>query len=343
MRWLFLVHQLQTPNSRERVKVWRLTKKAGAVLYRNSVYVLPHSKERLEDFQWLCQQIKDSKGEASVFVSESRDQKEDQILRALFKNTRDEEYAAVLSSAERLLERMGGVKDGQRPSRSLLKNLSKAAKQLNRSFADIQRVDFFGTPSSKKVHRTLEDLEAHLAAFKPQPETRTLSKRYDRKTFQGKVWATREHIHIDRLCSAWLIRRFIDQTAKFIFAPESKLLHSAIPFDIFGAEFSHHGDDCTFETLMKSFQLKNKALANIAEIVHDIDVKDEKFNRVEAAGLDTVVRGLSQSLRDDHKVFEAGSILLDAIYAHFSNKNVTRLSSRNSKEPEIRLQKSSQS
>jgi len=322
MKWLFLVHQLQTSNSRERVKVWRLTKKAGAVLYRNSVYVLPFGKERLEDFQWLCQQIKGSKGEASVFVSESHDQNEDKTLRALFKSTREEEYAAVLSSVERLLERIGSPKAQQQPSRSLIKNLSKAAKQLNRSFADIQRVDFIGTPSSKKVGRTLEELEARLAGFKPRPEPHTSAKRYDRKAFQGKVWTTREHIHIDRLCSAWLIRRFVDRKAKFIFAPESKLPQNAVQFDVFGAEFSHHGEDCTFETLLKSFQLKDKALASIAENVHDIDVKDEKFNRVEAAGLDAVVRGLSHSLRDDHKVLEAGSMILDALYANFSNKKL---------------------
>src|SRR5258707_2480985 len=110
MRWLFLVHQVRTPNSRERVRVWRLTKKAGALLYRNSVYVLPYSKERLEDFQWLCQQIRDSKGEASVFVSEARDESEDRALRALFVRDSDEEYIALLSKAERLLERITRAK-----------------------------------------------------------------------------------------------------------------------------------------------------------------------------------------------------------------------------------------
>ncbi len=319
MKWLFLVHQVQTPNSRERVKVWRLTKKVGAVLYRNSVYVLPFSKERMEDFQWLCQQIKDSKGEASVFVSESKDQKENQTLRALFRRAREEEYTAVLSSAERLLERTKSLKEQQRASRAQIKNLSKATKQLNRSFADIQRVDFFDTPSSKKVSQTLQELEAYLAGFNPHPETSTTAKRFTRKDFQGKVWATRKHIHIDRLCSAWLIRRFIDHQAKFIFAPESRLPKNAIPFDAYNAEFSHHGDDCTFETLLKCFQLKDIALESIAEIVHDIDVKDEKFNRIEAAGLDAVIRGLSQSLRDDDKMLEAGTAILDALYKYFSS------------------------
>src|SRR5881628_3804503 len=120
MKWLFLVHQVQTPNSRERVKIWRMTRKVGAILYRNSVYVLPYSKERLEDFQWLCQQIRDSKGEASVFVTEARDVAEDRTLRALFVRDSDEEYAALLSKAERLLERIGRAKAERRLSERLL-------------------------------------------------------------------------------------------------------------------------------------------------------------------------------------------------------------------------------
>lgn len=324
MKWLFLVHRLRTPNSRERVRVWRLTKKVGAILYRNSVYVLPFNKERLEDFQWLCQQIKDAKGEAAVFVSESPDQKEDQALRAIFKRTREEEYAMILSSAERLLERMNSVQERQPPSPLLLKNVSTAAKQLERSFADLQRVDFFVTPSSTKVHGALEKLRTKIANVVPQTGHPTSPKRHARREFQGKRWATREHIHIDRLSSAWLIRRFIDQRAKFVFAPESALPKEAIPFDVFGAEFSHHGEDCTFETLLKSFQLKDKALVSIAEIVHDIDVKDNKFDRQESAGLDAVVRGLSCSLQDDHKVLEVGSKLFDAIYLHFSKRKQRR-------------------
>ncbi len=320
MKWLFLVHQLQTPRSRERVKTWRLTKKVGAVLYRNSVYVLPYCKERLEDFQWLCQQIRDASGEASVFVSESHDEKEDRALQALFQRSREEEYATIQSAAEKLLNRIPRAKEAPQLSASLLTTLAKEAKLLNDSFAEVQQIDFFNTPLSKKVHTVLEQVKTHLAAIEPQREFPQLLKRYSRKAFQGKVWTTRKHIHIDRLCSAWLIRRFIDPKAKFVFAPEAKLPKDAIPFDVFGAEFSHHGEDCTFETLLKAFQLKDKALATMAEIVHDIDVKDEKFGRPEAAGIHAVVCGLSDSLGDDHQVLEVGSLLLDALYDHFSHK-----------------------
>lgn len=319
MKWLFLIYHLQTPNSRERVKIWRLTKKVGAVLYRNSVYVLPYNEERLEDFQWLCQQIKDSKGEASVFVSGSFDEKEDQILRALFERSREEDYKAILSSAENLLERIRFAKEQQKLSGLILKKLEKEAKHLNESFAEVERIDFFSTPLAEKVRSTLEQVTHYLTFSDLRSESPAPIKSYSRKAFQRKVWATREHIHIDRLCSAWLIRRFIDPKAKFVFAPESKLPKSAILFDVFGAEFSHHGEACTFETLLKSFQLKDKSLAAIAEIVHDVDIKDNKFGRLESAGLDAVVRALSDFLKDDHKVLEVGSTILDAIYSYFSN------------------------
>jgi len=320
MKWLFLVHQIQTPRSRERVKIWRLTKKVGAVLYRNSVYVLPFGKERLEDFQWLCQQIKDASGEASVFISESNDDKENRALRDVFMRARDEEYVKLIADAEQLSARIQNLKQQQRLSNTVLNRLTKEAKQLGDLLAEIQRVDFFNATSGKKAGSALGRLKSQLAAFEPPPETVQPLKHYARKNFQGKIWTTRAHIHIDRLCSAWLIRRFIDPKAKFVFAPETKLPKDAIPFDVLDAEFSHHGEDCTFETLLQAFQLRDKALAIIAEIVHDIDMKDQKFGRLEAAGLDTVVRALADALKDDHKILETGSSILDALYVYFSNK-----------------------
>ena len=143
MKWLFLVHQVQTPNSRERVKVWRLTKKVGAILYRNSVYVLPFNKERLEDFQWLCQQIRDSKGEASVFVSESSDASENKSLIAQFQQARTTDYSSLLKSAEQLLARIRQSKPLSL-SAAVLKQLNKELKVLIEGFQDLQRIDFFG-------------------------------------------------------------------------------------------------------------------------------------------------------------------------------------------------------
>lgn len=316
MKWLFLVHQVQTPNSRERVAVWRLTKKVGAILYRNSVYVLPYNKERLEDFQWLCQQIRDLKGEASVFVSEADSPKEDHALRELFETDREKGFSSLQSNAERLLARLRPPNAQLQLTEAQTKRLKKEFEQLKETFVQLQRINFFSNKSAKNAGTVIQQISQYLRNTQ-QSGISTPVGHYSRKIFHGKTWATRKHIHIDRLCSAWLIRRFIDSKAKFTFVPEAKFPKGAIPFDAVGAEFSHHGDDCTFETLLKVFQIKDRALHSIAQIVHDIDLKDQKFGRPEAEGIDVIVRSLSDSLRDDHKVLEIGWVMLDSLYKHF--------------------------
>lgn len=316
MKWLFLVHQVLTPNSKERVKVWRAIKKTGAVLYRNSVYILPYRKERLEDFQWVCQQINDSRGEASIFVSSAENQKEDTLMRAAFRKARDEEYASLLKSVERLRKQIHQSKDRKVINNAARKRFEKETKQLRETFDEIKSIDFFGDSSPKKIQQILSEISKWLSAGSEIPQSAPIQFR-SVKNYQKKTWTTREGIHIDRLCSAWLIRRFVDPSAKFVFAPEKKLPVNAIPFDVFGAEFSHHGEDCTFETIMKAFRIQDRALQKIAEIIHDIDLKDHKFGRVEASGLDVVIRSLGDSIQDDHKFLEIGSSILDGLYQFY--------------------------
>jgi hypothetical protein len=321
MKWLFLLHQVQTPNSRERVKVWRLTKKVGTLLYRNSVYVLPYSKERLEDFHWLCQEIKDAKGDASVFISEANDDKEDRVLRQMFVAAREREYADLEVKLDKHLDRFRRAISTEVFSAAHLKALEKNLRQLETSFRDIRRVDFFIHPMGTKIDKRLKAARLSLAGIEQRKEASSVIKRRTRSDFKGKVWATREHIHIDRLCSAWLIQRFIDPRARFVFASENDLPKNAIPFDVFGAEFSHHGDRCTFETLLEAFRIKDKALASLGELVHNIDLKDQKYNRPEGEGLDMIVRGISDSLHDDHKTLTLGAQVLDALYDRLSSND----------------------
>ncbi len=319
MKWIFLVHQIQTRDSRERVRVWRMTKKIGAVLYRNSVYVLPHSKERLEDFQWLTQQIRDSKGEASIFVTESGDQREDSTLRDLFLERSRGEYSRLLKSSKALL---GQVRERMAPDRpqTFGRRLTAEYRRIGEDFNASHATDFFGHPLAGEVGAILQDLKKAFTQVKPGQKRGIKTAPREKRDFQGKLWSTREHIHIDRLCSAWLIRRFIDPKAKFVFAPESKLPKNSIPFDVLGAEFSHRNDDCTFETLLKVFQIRDGALDSIGQIVHDIDLKDEKFGRDEAPGIDTLVRALSAGFGDDHETFAYGSVALDSLYTFFTSR-----------------------
>jgi len=139
--------------------------------------------------------------------------------------------------------------------------------------------------------------------------------RLDLATLQGRQWATRPRPHVDRIASAWLIKRFLDPAAEFVFAPPDDVPAGAIPFDMAGVEFGHHGDHCTFETLLHRAGLHDRRLDAIAEIVHEADLRDGKFPREEARGLDLVLRGLLAAVKDDHEALTQGLTLLDGLYS----------------------------
>src|SRR6266576_2357732 len=152
-------------------------------------------------------------------------------------------------------------------------------------------------------------------ATRPTVKTGT----FDLAKYQGRRWMTRRNLHIDRLASAWLIRQFIDKRPRFYFVAEGETVDGAIAFDMYGAEFTHHGEDCTFETLLKRFGLSdNKGLREIAEIVHDIDLKDDRFHRLEAVGLNAVVNALSAALRNDRKLLQQTSVIFDGLQSLLS-------------------------
>ncbi|MBZ5554686.1 MAG: chromate resistance protein [Acidobacteriia bacterium] len=326
MRWLFLVHQIPPQPSQARVRIWRALKKMGAVLHRNSVYVLPYSRDQHEDFEWLSQQIRDAGGEASVFLSKALRPQEDQELRKRFQASRDADYTDLLQQSGTLGRKLDAILDRTPLSPQRTKKLLSDWEDLKSSLERIRRVDFFRSNRARAVEKQVARLGRRLQTLRSSsPETSPTSPSSERCTpnqFQGKTWVTRRDLHIDRLASAWLIRRFIDPKAKMIFAAEGRIPRGPVPFDCFGAEFSHHGDDCTFETFVKRFQLhSDSALTEIAEIVHDVDLKDEKFGRAEAAGFNLVIQSLCAAIKEDSKRLEAGLQLFNRLYGYLKQKH----------------------
>jgi hypothetical protein len=326
MRWLFLVHQIPPQPSQARVKIWRALKKMGAVLHRNSVYVLPYSKDQHEDFEWLSQQIRDSGGEASVFLSEALSEQENHELVQQFQTARDADYEDLLGKSGALGQKLDASRDRTHLSAQRTKKMLSDWEDLKSSLERIRRVDFFHSNRARTVEEQVARLGRLLQAMRsPSPEASPAPPSHDRyspKQFRGKTWVTRRDLHIDRLASAWLIRRFLDTKAKIIFAPEERIPREPIPFDCFGAEFSHHGEDCTFETFIRRFQLhSNSALTEIAEIVHDVDLKDEKFGRAEAPGLDLVIQSLCSAVKDDSRRLEAGLLLFNQLYEYLRQEH----------------------
>ena len=321
--WILLIHLLPPKPTNLRVRIWRKLQKLGAVSIKNSIYVLPATDGSHEHFQWLKQEIESAGGDASVFKATSVEGVTDQEIIAVFRKARDEEFASVAAEFDGLT---GAIREHARGKHLSTGRLSAHEGEIDRLHSELERIaanDFFSAPGRAPAFAAYERSRKELrAAQGPKPNkasSETKRGKLDVTKYQGQRWVTRQNLHIDRLASAWLIKQFVDQRPRFYFIPEGEAIEGAIPFDMFGAEFTHHGEDCTFETMLKRFGLnENKGLRSIAEIVHDIDLKDDKFHRLEAAGLNAVIDALSKVLRDDRKLLQQTGVVFDGLYALFS-------------------------
>jgi hypothetical protein len=337
--WILLIHQLPPKPTNLRVRIWRKLQKLGAVAIKNSVYVLPASEQAHEDFQWLKQEIESAGGEAAVFRAGSVEGATDKEIIAAFRKTRDEEYAAISATLDGLT---GSIREQSRGKHLTAGRLAAHETEIDRLHAELERIaanDFFNAAGKTSALSAYERCQKAIRVAQgpttkaAQAETKGAS--LDVAKYQGRRWVTRRNLHIDRLASAWLIKQFIDKRPRFYFVAEGESLEGAIPFDMFGAEFTHHGEDCTFETMLKRFALGNvSGLSEIAEIVHDIDLKDDKFHRLEAAGLNAIIDGLSNLLRDDRRLLQQSNVIFDGLYG-LLNKDSGKPSRPKKRRPKL--------
>src|SRR5947199_85569 len=274
-RWVLLIHQIPPNPDDFRVKVGRRLQRLGAAAIKNSVYVLPRSDETVEDFQWQMREIVAGGGEASVCEANFVDGLTDTQIEALFRAARDADYGEIVADAQRLRKAVpSGGRRGRTDGRG---QIAADVNRLKRRLAEIVAIDFFGAPRRRAAQEEVAQLEARL---RPS-DTQVPAPAHSAEAPRGATWVTREGVYIDRIASAWLIRRFIDSKAQFKFVPAEgyRPRPGELRFDMFEAEYTHEGDACTFETLVARFGLGDRALRVIAEIVHDIDCKEAKFGR----------------------------------------------------------------
>src|SRR5215213_7285719 len=327
--WILLIHQLPPRPTNLRVRTWRKLQKLGAVAIKNSVYVLPFNDKTYEDFQWLKQEIESAAGEAAVFRASTVEGATDGEIITLFHNARNEEYALLSAEFDGLTGAIREQKKGEHLSAGRISGYEAELDKLHKELDRIIATDFFEAPGRpgaveayercRKVLRTSQSRKEQLTRSKiPNSHALSLSQ------YQGRRWVTRRNLFIDRLASIWLIKRFIDKRPRFYFVPEGERIDGAIGFDMYEAEFTHRGEDCTFETMIKEFGLGDDAgIESLSEIVHDIDLKDNKFNRLEAAGLSTIVRGLADLLNDDRKLIQQTGPIFDGLYELLSREEKT--------------------
>lgn len=315
-RWLLLIHQVPPKPDYLRVKVWRRLQSLGAIAIKNSVYVLPRGDQPREDFQWVQKEVEQSGGEASICEARFIDGLSDEQVEALFNVARDSEYAALADDIRGLSEGLP-AEDLSPEQRSELRT---QVRRMKKRFEQIAALDFFRASGRGGVEGLLSALEARLQP--PEPAEQADSGPLPVESYRGRIWVTRRGVHVDRMASAWLIRRFIDPEARFRFVADRTYKPKAdeLRFDMFEAEFTHEGDLCTFEVLTKRFGLDERALRPIAEIVHDIDLKDAKFKREETAGVAAAVAGIATGTRDDEERLAQGAVLFAGLFSYFQAK-----------------------
>ncbi len=317
-RWLLLTHQLPSEPSNIRVKVWRKLQDLGAIAVKNSIYVLPNRSGTHEDFDWLRKEISQTKGEASLFIADAISDVDDKEIVKMFQTARAKEFDAFIQSVTAIRDKIEAVLTGSHLDKERLGRLERDWTAHKVQWERLERIDFFKAPNHERAKSAVDTVQKLLQRAKALSEKDhpTPPSPADRKTLKGRTWVTRLSPHIDRIACAWLIRRFIDPRARFKFVKE---LYSSrkgeIRFDMAEGEFTHFGDWCSLETFIHRLQLKDPALLEIAEIVHDIDLKDKKFGRLEASGLSTLIRGLCRLHAADQKRLEAGMAIFDALYA----------------------------
>jgi len=316
-QWLLLIHQLPPKPDYLRVKVWRRLQRLGAIAIKNSVYVLPRSEQAQEDFQWVLQEIAPQGGEASICEARFVQGLSDAQVEAMFRSARDADYAVVAEEARRAREDL--------PRRATIaperrQQGEAELARLKRRRDEIVAIDFLGAPGRVTADAALTALESRLRAASVTAAGHGRASKPTAPTrMHGRTWVTRKGIHIDRIASAWLIRKCIDPKARFRFVAAKGYRPAAgeLRFDMFAAEYTHQGDHCTFEVLLQRFGLDDPALRHIAEIVHDIDLKDCKFRRPEAPGIERLIAGICMSQPQDPQRLTRGAAVFDDLYRSF--------------------------
>jgi hypothetical protein len=308
--WHLLVLTLPTENATARMRFWRALKAMGCAVLRDGVYLLPHSEAGALALREVAEAIAEAGGSANLIRATSADRAQERLFCALF--DRSEDYAAFarsLSAARKSLSRLS------------LPQISRTVPRLRREFEALRAIDFFPGEAAARAETNWTDfvgvVNTVLSPDEPSAADGAIP-RLDRKEYQGRTWATRRHLWVDRVASAWLIRRFIDSKARFVWLDKpSACPRKALGFDFDGAAFTHVGDKVTFEVLLASFGLdRDPALARLAELVHALDVGGALVP--ESGGFEALMTGARQQAADDDALLAQMSPMLESLYAFYS-------------------------
>jgi len=314
--WLLLIHNIPPKPGYLRAKATRKLATLGAVALKNAVYVLPEGDTRLDDLTWLAKEIEDGGGRAFVCRATFAVGMDDAQLRAQFIAASDQEYERLASAMRPQLEALAQDAGAGRKG-----DVAALLACFHKEFETAKDRDFFGAPGRETVEGLLASLRALTLAPKDGSDA---AQPGGLAELRGRTWVTRRSVHVDRVASAWLIRRFIDPEARFLFVDEKLYAHriGEVRFDMFSGEFTHEGDLCTFEVLERRLGAADPALKKLSEMVHDIDLREERYGHPESAGLRAALEALALTVPEDERRVEKGGVLLDLMYESFRTRQV---------------------
>lgn len=308
--WSLLVLTLPTENATARMRIYRTLKAKGCAVLRDGVHLLPYSQAHEETLREAAAAIADSGGAAHLLRVPSLEASQEKEFRSLF--DREADYAAFIGSLAEARKTMSGQSAAE---------LMRLLRRLRKRHEEIEAVDYFPGEAATRAKAAWQDfvalVDTVLSPGEPHAAERVV-RRLSREDYQGRVWATRRRVWVDRAASAWLIRRFIDTNARFQWlASPDACPDDALGFDFDGAAFTHVGERVTFEVLLASFDLdSDPALRRLGEIVHALDVGGPAAP--EAAGFEAVMAGMRQRVENDDQLLEQMSPVLDALYTQFA-------------------------
>lgn len=316
--WLMFFYSVPSKPVSNRMKIWRKLIKSGAIQFKGAAYILPYSDDHYDFFQWLVSEVTGMAGEAAFVNVEKIETMKNREIITLFNQQREIEYRNLEKKLDALERKISSIKKGSgiKETQKFIEEFDK----LDKEFREIKKIDFFSSESGNALKKKFESLRMDIknissTAIKKQHYTITPKRIED---YQNKTWVTRKRPFVDRMSSAWLIRRFIDKKAVFEFIDEKDaeiINKNMTSFDIRDGEFTHVGDICTFETLMKSFNIRDRQVKKIAEIVHEIDIKDNKYKNPETEGIENILMGIRKTSKDDAEALEKGIDLFEMLYA----------------------------
>jgi hypothetical protein len=327
--WLLFFYTIPATPVNNRVKIWRKLLKTGAVQLKGGVYILPYREELHEALQWLLAELPGLKGEGLLVKTDNIEPLLLEEIITLFNDQRQPEYQEISRKIDEFSGRIGNLRKGGKDRKTT--PLFRQFEKIQADFQAVQQRDFFHSESGQDVLTQLNTLRNQLEELstlergQKGPLSAALPNGRTLTSFSGLTWITRKRPFVDRMASAWLIRRFIDPKASFTFRDEAELKDLTsdleVSYDVRNGDFTHIDDLCTFEVLMKSFDLADKGLDALCRIVHDIDIKDGKFSAPEAHVIEMIIKGIRNRALPDSETLEQGMAVFEALYLSITEKH----------------------